>query len=100
MSAPCPQCHEYERQRFAEYMAHEATKRELEQYKKPSWHRLPQNLWLFQNVKTELLVLVMQRFEGRDLRIHETNRSATMFLRSARAGEEPDQIDRWMQIHI
>lgn len=97
MNAPCPQCHEYERQRYQEFCAHEATKTRFEHLSKPAWFRTSTHVWILLNCSTKLIVQLSARFNGRDLRIHEEGRLATVIIPPARAGEDSAIVEHWLE---
>jgi hypothetical protein len=100
-NAPCSQCHIYERQRYQEAVAHEATKQELEAYRKPAWYPVGGGyVWVFLNVPTPILVQLNMRFGGSDFRIQEDGRVASMNLPRARSGESVTQIEDWLKTHV
>jgi hypothetical protein len=97
MNAPCEQCHEYERQRYREHCAHEETKKRFEHLSKPTWFRTSTYVWILLNCSTKLVVQLSARFNGRDLRIHEDGRLATVIIPPARMGEDTDIVERWLE---
>jgi hypothetical protein len=97
MSAPCENCHVYERQRYQEFVAHEATKERFAYLSKPAWFRTSTYVWILLNCSTKLVVQLSARFSGRDLRIHEEGRLATVIIPPARMGEDSDQVERWLE---